>query len=65
MHEKCFKIILFANFRKLQKNLPFGGKTYINIQKTSGTVVNVVKILQNGTPEKKKVSSNVSLAVNF
>ena len=39
MHEKCFKIIFFANFRKLQKKLPICKKKYTKILNSVHAVV--------------------------
>ena len=39
MHEKCFKIDLFANFRKLQKKLPICKKKYGEILHVARAVV--------------------------
>ena len=43
MHEKCFKIIFFANFRKLQKKLPICKKRYAEILRTGGAIVRNVE----------------------
>ena len=50
MHEKCFKIIFFANFRKLQKKLPICKKKYTKILNVARAVVTNV--------EKKVKSTN-------
>ena len=42
MHEKCFKLIFFANFRKLQKK-PIFKKKYAEILNVSRTVVKNVE----------------------
>ena len=43
MHEKCFKIDFFANFRKLQKKLPICKKRYAEILHVARAVVTIVE----------------------
>ena len=43
MHEKCFKIIFFANFRKLQKKLPICKKKFAEILNVARAVVTNVE----------------------
>ena len=43
MHEKCFKINFFANFRKLQKKVPICKKKYTKILHTAHAVVTNVE----------------------
>ena len=43
MHEKWFKIVFFANFRKLQKKLPICKKKYAEILHTTRAVVTNVE----------------------
>ena len=57
MHEKCFKIDFFANFRKFQKNLPFCKKKYAKILSTVRAVVTDLKKSQ--TAKQKQIWSQV------
>ena len=43
MHEKCFKIDFFANFRKLQKKLLICKKKYAEILNVARAVVAIVE----------------------
>ena len=43
MHEKCFKIDFFANFRKLQKKLLIWKKKYAKILNVARAVVTRVE----------------------
>ena len=43
MHEKCFKITFFANFRNLQKKLPICKKKYAEILNVARAVVTNVE----------------------
>ena len=43
MHEKCFKIDFFANFRKLQKKLPICKKKFAGILNVARAVVTSVE----------------------
>ena len=43
MHEKCFKIDFFVNFRKLQKKLPICKKKYAEILDVDRAVVTSVE----------------------
>ena len=43
MHEKCFKITFFANFRKLQKKLPICKKKFAEILNVARAVVTNVE----------------------
>ena len=47
MHEKCFKIDFFVNFRKLQKKLPICKKRYAEILNVARAVVTSVEKKSN------------------
>ena len=51
MHEKCFKIDFFANFRKLQKKLPICKKKYTKILNVPRAVVTIVEKKSNQETE--------------
>ena len=67
MHEKCFKIDFFANFRKLQKKLPICKKRYAEILNVARAVVTNVEKNSNRysefflVPQKSRQSVRKSL----
>ena len=67
MHEKCFKITFFANFRKLQKKLPICKKKFAEILNVARAVVTNVEKKSNRhnriflLPQKSRQAVVVSL----